>query len=64
MKQKTIQVSFDDERLDAVRMFLEQRGIRIEDEMCNYIEVLYNKYGPQGVRDYIDKYTADADDKK
>ena len=64
MKQKTIQVSFDDERLDAVRMFLEQRGIRIEDEMCNYIEVLYNKYVTQGVRDYIDMKTADADDKK
>lgn len=64
MKQKTIQVSFDDERLDAVRMFLEQRGIRIEDEMCNYIEVLYKKYVPQGVCDYIDMKTADADDKK
>lgn len=64
MKQKTVQASFDDERLDAVRMFLAQKGLTIEDELSNYIEVLYKKYVPQGVRDYIDMKSAESDDKK
>ena len=52
--KKSIMVSYEEEKLLALRMYAEQRGISIEDEMAQTAEALYQKYVPANVRAYLD----------
>ena len=54
MKKTTISVSFDDEKLSALKMYLEQRGQTVEGELEKGIEALYAKTVPAGVREFLD----------
>ena len=47
MKTATITVSFDEEKLNALKLYLDQKGTKTEDE-------LYTKTVPAGVREFID----------
>ncbi len=52
--KKNIIVAMDNEKLSALRMYSEQKGVTVEDELTKYAEQLYAKIVPQNVRDYID----------
>ncbi len=52
--KKCILVSYEEEKLLALRMYAEQRGVSIEDEMAQTAEALYQKYVPANVRAYLD----------
>lgn len=52
--KKCIMVSYEEEKLLALRMYAEQRGVSIEDEMAQTAEALYQKYVPANVRAYLD----------
>lgn len=54
MKKATITISFDEERLSALRMYLEQKNTKVESELEKSLDILYTKNVPAGVRDYID----------
>lgn len=54
MKKTTVSVSFDDEKLSALKMYLEQRGQTIEGELEKALETLYAKTVPAGVREFLD----------
>lgn len=54
MKKTTIPISFDEEKTVALKLYLEQKGMKIEDELAKSVEVLYMKTVPAGVRDFID----------
>lgn len=54
MKKTTISVSFDDEKLSALKMYLEQRGQTAESELEKALETLYAKTVPAGVREFLD----------
>jgi len=51
--EKCIMVSYEEEKLLALRMYAEQRGVSIEDEMAQTAEALYQKYVPANVRAYL-----------
>lgn len=53
MKKTTVSVSFDDEKLSALKMYLEQRGQTIEGELEKALETLYAKTVPAGVREFL-----------
>ncbi len=54
MKKATITLSYDEEKLSALRLYLEQKGQTVESELTAATENLYTKTVPANVRDFID----------
>ena len=54
MKTATITVSFDEEKLNALKLYLDQKGTKTEDELAKALDALYTKTVPVGVREFID----------
>lgn len=53
MKKTTVTISYDEEKVKALRLYLELKGSKLEDELTKIIETLYTKIVPTGVREYI-----------
>ena len=53
MKKASITVSFDEEKLSALKLYLEQKGQKVETELEKALDGLYNKTVPTGVREYL-----------
>ena len=54
MKKTSITISFDEEKLSALKMYLSQRGVQVESELERSLETLYTKTVPAGVREFIE----------
>lgn len=54
MKKATVTISFDEERLSALKMYMEQKNLKLETELEKALENLYSKNVPAGVRGFID----------
>lgn len=54
MKKATINISYDEEKLSTVKIFMEKRGLSIHDEIVKFIDRLYTKQVPAQVRDFFD----------
>ena len=54
MKKTTINISYDEEKLSALKIYLEQKGSQVEDELIKELDTLYSKNVPANVREYID----------
>lgn len=54
MKKVTITISYDEEKLSALKMYLTQRGVQVESELERSLETLYTKTVPAGVREFIE----------
>lgn len=52
--KKSIMVSYEEEKLLALRMYAEQRGVSIEEELAQTAEGMYQKYVPANVRSFLD----------
>ena len=53
MKNTTINISFDPEKLDALRLYLSQKGADLESEVDDFLEKLYQKTIPAAIKDYL-----------
>ena len=53
MKKASITVAYDEEKLSALKLYLEQNGQKVETELEKALDVLYNKTVPTGVREYL-----------
>ena len=51
--KKNITVSYDEEKLSALKVYLEQKGQTVEGEVEKAMEGLYTKTVPAGVREYL-----------
>lgn len=60
LKKATITLSYDEEKLNALRLYIDQKNTQIEDELESAIDVLYQKHVPSGVREYIDMRSGTA----
>ena len=58
MKKVTVTISFDDEKLSALRLYLKPKDQQVEPELEKALDTLYTKTVPQGVREYIDMCAA------
>ena len=55
MKKITLTVSYEEEKVKALRWYLEQKGTKLEDELTKAVDTLFNKNVPANVRSYICK---------
>lgn len=54
MKKVTVTLTYDEEKLSALKLYLEQKGQTVESELTAACDSLYVKTVPTNVRDYID----------
>lgn len=54
MKKDIVRISVDAEKLRAVKQYMEKKESKLEDELTEQVQKLYEKYVPANVREYID----------
>lgn len=52
--KKCIMVSYEEEKLLALRIYAEQRGASVEEELAQAAEAMYQKIVPANVRAFLD----------
>ena len=52
--KKCIMVSYEEEKLLALRMYADQRGSSVEEELAQAAEAMYQKIVPANVRTFVD----------
>lgn len=58
MKKANIPVSYDSEKLNALRLYLKQKDLTLETELAKAVDSLYNRVVPQGVREFVEMQAA------
>lgn len=53
MKKVTIIISYDEEKLNALKLYLKQKDMNLDDELTKSRDTLFNKIVPSGVREFI-----------
>lgn len=59
MKNSTVSISFEDEKLNAVKRYMKKKNAVLEEELTAQLEKLYAKYVPAGVQEYISERDAE-----
>lgn len=54
MKKISVSIMYEDEKLNAVKMYMEQRDLDFKEELEKSVDSLYAKYVPSNVREFID----------
>ena len=54
MKNTTMTISFNTEKLDALTFHMGKRDADLQAELNDTVQKLYEKYVPQATRDYLD----------
>lgn len=52
--KNTVNISLENEKILALKMYLAQKNLSLDDEITRFAEQLYGKVVPQNVRDYIE----------
>lgn len=60
MKKDTVTIQMDTEKLRAVKRYMEKKDADLEQELCDSLQKLYEKYVPAAVREYIDEGCEDT----
>ena len=55
MKQVNLTITFDEEKLSALKRYMGKKELDLEREMTDALVKLYEKYVPAPVREYIDE---------
>ena len=58
MRKINLTIPYEEEKVKALRWYLEQKGTKLEDELVKAVDALFQKNVPANVRNYICK---DAD---
>ena len=53
MKNTAVAVSFDPEKLDALKLYLFRKGADLEHELNDFLERSYQKTVPASIKDYL-----------
>ena len=53
MKNSTVTITFEDEKLSAVRRYMKKKDTDLDEELAAQLTRLYEKYVPAGVQEYI-----------
>ena len=61
MKKNSVSVSYDEEKLSTLRLYLEQKGMQVEDELTKSLDTLYAKNVPAGVRECLNMRSGNAE---
>lgn len=63
MKKATVTVTFDSEKLNAVKQYMDKKDAALQGELDDFMEKLYEKYVPAPVREYIESKQPEPEDK-
>ena len=55
MEKVTLQVTFPKEKLEALRFYMNEKQLTVEDELQKHIKNTYDKYVPSAARRYLDR---------
>ena len=55
MKNEKITIEFDDEKLDALNVYLNEKELVLENELVDTVQKLYEKHVPIMVRSFIER---------
>lgn len=64
MKNTTLTMSFNTERLDALTYHMGKKEADLQEELKDYLQKLYEKYVPQATREYLDDRIAREENTK
>lgn len=53
IRKSNINISYDEEKLNALKMFLGKKGVDLDSEIIAMIDKLYNKHVSADVREFI-----------
>lgn len=59
MRKATVQVSYDAEKLGAIRQYMAKKDTEFQSELEDFMQKLYEKHVPAPVRDYIENREQD-----
>ena len=62
MKKTNVTISFDEKKLTALRLYMEQKDLQLEDELTKAMEGFYGKHVPSNVRDFIEMRSSEPAD--
>ena len=54
MKNATLTVTFNAEKLDALEFHMSRKDTDLQEELNDTVQKLYEKYVPQATREYLD----------
>ena len=60
MKQVNLTITFDEEKLSALKRYMGKKELDLDREMTDALVKLYEKYEPAPVREYIDESDVSA----
>lgn len=60
MKQATISITFDEEKLGAIKKYMSKKDSELQTELSDFMQKLYEKYVPLPVREYIEEKEANS----
>jgi len=55
MEKVTLQVTFPKEKLNALRFYMNEKQLTVEEELKKHIKNTYDKYVPSATRRYLDR---------
>ena len=53
IKKSNINISYDEEKLNALKMFMSKKGVDLDSELLATLDKMYNKYVSSDVREFI-----------
>lgn len=54
MKNGTVTISFEPEKLKALQFYAAKKDANLQDELNEFLQKLYEKYVPASTREYIE----------
>lgn len=54
MRKATVTISYDEEKLKALEIYLSKRGMNFDDELLKSIDALYAKNVPTAVKEFFE----------
>jgi len=54
IQSNAVSTEFDADKTRALRQFMEKKGLKIEPELTDFLQKLYEKYVPAQVREFIE----------
>lgn len=62
MKKAAVSLSYDAEKLNAVRRYMAKKNLMLEEELGEFLQKLYEKFVPSNVREYIEDRDDDQEE--
>lgn len=63
MKKVNITISYDEEKLNTLKVYLQDKQVTVEEELVKNLDTMYQKMVPASVRDYFIKRSGGMVDK-